>query len=63
MAGYGWMIEGVIKTYLIEESKALNTKKEDLRIVINPRGEELSLLLYKKAELIKSIQIEEIIGE
>ena len=63
MEQYGFIIENVIKSYLIKVSEELQVKKEQLRVVINPVGDNLKIDLYNKGQKVKEITIDEIISQ
>ena len=63
MEGYGFVIENVIKNYLIKISEELKVKKEQLRVVINPVGENLKIDLFNKGTKVREITIDEIISQ
>ena len=63
MLGYGKTIEDVITEYLSQVGSKMKVQKENLRIIINPKGDQLNIHLYHKGDLVKKITIEEIISQ
>lgn len=63
MLDYGQMIEKVLKDYLEKQSIQRQVQRENLRIIINLRGERLVIDLLHKGELIKKLSIDEIINQ